>query len=1042
LIDALVYLLLTLPLVGAYAILALGIVVIFRASRVLNLAHGAMAMAPTYLVYSLSKHGFPVPVAVLIGVAFGAALGALTELLFVRPLRRQGPTAQTVGTVAVFGVVVAVVAKIYGTTPLEGVRVFPTGGVKLHGATLTYGSLGLFFTAIVVALGFLALFRFTNLGLALRGSADNRTAAALVGINPARAAATAWLIGGGLAAFAGILLGGVTSLSPYSLALQMLPAFVAALIGGLGSLVGAFAGAALVGALTGIVPAFGLIRFTRPLTGQLGMPQLILTIIALVVMYVRGGRYSATDIRAEQSSGSAEPARHRRYDIDAAADAGSGRRLRNYAVLIVLLLWPFFQTSFSFSLLGDATQAGLFVIAACSIVLLTGWVGQISLAQAAFVGVGGYGSAMVIRTLHVPFPLNLLAGALIAGAVAAGLGVVALRVRGLYLAVATLIFAFMADSYLFAAPWFAGAGGTTSIEINTVGKAGTYPFFDLSDRRTFYFVVLSVAATVLFALANLRDSKTGRAFFAIRGSETAAASLGINVTRYKLVAFALSGAIAGLVGTLTLVSQGSISSSQFGISVSLLYLAIAVVGGLQSLGGAVASAMVFASLNEIFYRVTSLNGYLEIVSAGLLAVVLLVYPGGLAQLAPAGRRVWARTAKHRAALAERLAGLGVVTAARERTEALAAKRALRAQQPSARSRRRAALAEPKLLPLAAPGSAPSPNGSAPKAAPVTATLPVAELPEAPEDVAGEPVANGTAAAVPVKTDAIQIGVDLSRLGDDAGVPPGLVAPGVPVLEARDIRVEFDGLVAVDHASLKMYEGQIVGLIGPNGAGKTTLFNAMSGLNQPTSGTVHMFGDDVTALPVHERAQLGLGRTFQAIQLFPQLSTYENLLVATHANNGSGLFSHVALTRRGLRHEAAAEEVVRKVVAAMGLESVADRTVAGLPFGVLRQIEIARTLVTGAPIVMLDEPASGLDNAETDRLSELLYGLRDKLGLTLLLIEHDVRMVTEVTDYMYVLVYGKIVSEGVPADVRRDPVVTAAYLGEPSGAEAAEELVTA
>jgi ABC-type branched-subunit amino acid transport system ATPase component/ABC-type branched-subunit amino acid transport system permease subunit len=1011
LIDFLVYLLLTLPLVGAYAMLALGIVVIFRASRVLNLAHGAMAMAPTYLTYTLSQRHVPLPAALLIGIASGAALGALTERFFVRPLRRQGPTAQTVGTVAVFGVVVSIVAKIYGTTPREGVRIFPAGGVKVHGSTIQWGNLGLFFTAIVVALAFLALFKFTTLGLALRGSADNRTASALVGINPDRYALVAWLIGGALAALAGILLGGVTSLSPYSLALQMLPAFVAALIGGLGSLVGALAGAALVGSLTGIVPAFGLFAITRKLTGQLGMPQLILTIVALVVMYVRGGKYSATDIRAEQATGSSDVgARHRRYDATSAPDASAGRRrLRNYAVLIVLLLWPFFQTNATYSLLGDSIQACLYVVAACSIVLLTGWVGQISLAQAAFVGVGGFGSAIVIRTFHVPFPGNLIIGALIAAAVAAGLGIVALRVRGLYLAVATLIFAFMADAYLFVAPWFAGSGGVSTVEINTVGKPDTYPFFDLAERRTFYFVVLSVAATVLFALANLRDSKTGRAFFAIRGSETAAASLGINVTRYKLIAFALSGAIAGLVGNLMLVSQGAVVSTQFGIDVSLLFLAIAVVGGLQSLGGAVASAMLFAALNEVFYRVEALSGYLEIVSAGLLAVVLLVYPGGLAQLAPAGRRVWARLAPQREAAAERLGNLGLVTSVRARLTAAADRRAARAELSRKPTSRRAALAEPKLLPLTSPDA--------------FAARPAAE----PRLVVAAP------------DDAIQIGVDLSRLGEDAGVPAGLALPGVPVLEARDIRVEFDGLVAVDHASLKLHEGQIVGLIGPNGAGKTTLFNAMSGLNQPTSGTVHMFGDDVTSLPVHERARLGLGRTFQAIQLFPQLSTYENLLVATHANNGSGLFSHVALTRSGLRHEAAAEEVVRKVVAAMGLESVADRTVAGLPFGVLRQIEIARTLVTGAPIVMLDEPASGLDNAETDRLSELLFGLRDKLGLTLLLIEHDVRMVTEVSDYMYVLVYGKIVSEGVPADVRNDPVVTAAYLGEPSGAESTDEL---
>src|SRR4051812_15157382 len=146
--------------------LAIGIVVIFRASRVLNLAHGAMAMAPTYLVYTLTKHHVPMPIGVVIGVASGAALGAFTERFFVRPLRRQGPTAQTVGTVAVFGVVVSVVAKIYGTTPLQGTRVFPAGGIPLRHSTLLYGNIGLFLTAIVVAVGFLALFQYTNLGLA------------------------------------------------------------------------------------------------------------------------------------------------------------------------------------------------------------------------------------------------------------------------------------------------------------------------------------------------------------------------------------------------------------------------------------------------------------------------------------------------------------------------------------------------------------------------------------------------------------------------------------------------------------------------------------------------------------------------------------------------------------------------------------------------------------------------------------------------------------------------------------------------------------
>jgi ABC-type branched-subunit amino acid transport system ATPase component/ABC-type branched-subunit amino acid transport system permease subunit len=983
-LDVLIYLLLSLPLVGAYAILGVGIVVIFRASRVLNLAHGAMAMLPAYLLYDMHQRGLPMLLAVPIAIASGGGLGMLTERIFVRPLRRQGPTAQTVGTIAMFGLVVALVAKRYGTTPLIGPHIFPSGGVKLQGSTLFYGDLGLFFTAVIAAIALLALFRFTDLGLSLRGAADNRVAAALVGIDPDRSARVAWLIGGSLAGLAGVLLGGVNNLSPYNLSLQMLPAFVAALIGGLASLPGVLVGAACVGSLQGLVPAVGLIGPLRSFAGQLGLPQLALTIIALTVMYLRGGKYSGSDIRAEQSTGSADNTAGRRRFVPTMPVArrrllGVSIRVWRYLLLIALLGWPFLHPPFS--LLGDAIQAGLFVIGAASIVLLTGWVGQISLCQGAFIGIGAFSTGLMLRGMDVPFPLNLLLAALIAAASALVLGIVALRVRGLYLAVATLIFAYMADAYLFVAPWFSGEGGSSSAEVKPVGTAGTKPFFDFSNRQTFYFVVLAVAATVIFGLLNLRDSKTGRAFFAIRGSETAAASLGIDVRRYKLIAFALAGAIAGVGGNLTFISQGTVVSAQFSLSVSLLLLAIAVVGGLQSLGGCVTASIIFAGLNELFFRVSALSGYLDVVSSLLLAVVLLVYPGGLAALPPA---VAARFGPRLRLVATRIA------------------MALPSPAP-VRARVRTALAA---VPLRRAGHAPVRAGLV-LAEPKPIRLPVAML--------------QTSVAIPR-----QLGRD--DLMERATAP--LAVAGAPVIDVRDVRVEFDGLVAVDKASLRVEPGQIVGLIGPNGAGKTTLFNAISGLVVPTSGSVSLFGKDVTSLEVHERAAMGLGRTFQAVQLFPQLSVYENLLVATHSNNPTGLHSHILVTRRGVRMEAAAEETVRQAIRFMHLEDVADRTVAGLPFGVLRRVEITRTLVTGAPVVMLDEPASGLDNAETDQLSALLTDLRDRLGLSLLLIEHDVRMVTAVSDHMYVLVHGKLVADGAPEEVREDPLVVAAYLGNP------------
>jgi branched-chain amino acid transport system ATP-binding protein len=251
----------------------------------------------------------------------------------------------------------------------------------------------------------------------------------------------------------------------------------------------------------------------------------------------------------------------------------------------------------------------------------------------------------------------------------------------------------------------------------------------------------------------------------------------------------------------------------------------------------------------------------------------------------------------------------------------------------------------------------------------------------------------------------------------------------PILEAENITVQFGGLVAVGGVSLSVREGEIVGLIGPNGAGKTTTFNAISGLNEPTSGTVHLYGQDVTDQPVHKRAALGVARTFQVIQLFNQLTVFDNLLVATHLRGEGGVRDHLFVTRRCLDEEYDARMHVREVIVATGLEEISDRRVAGLPFGVLRRIELARAVVTGAPLIMLDEPASGLDNAETDRFAEQLFNLRSRMGVSMLLIEHDIRMVTNVSDYMYVIDRGRPLAEGKPSEVGSNEAVIAAYLGQ-------------
>lgn len=291
-------LLLATPLVAAYTLFALGIVLIYRASRVLNLAHGVMAMVPAYVSFKLRERGMPTLPAVVIGVAMGAGLGAGVEAVFVRRLRKVSPTAQTVGTVAVYGLGVSLVAKFFGTTPVRPEPVFGDGEFLFGSAGISYGQIGLIVVACILTAALFALFKFTALGLAMRGSASNRTAAALMGVNPDRTTGVAWMMGGALAAVAGILLSSVLTLDPYGFPLQALPAFVAALIGGLGSMPGALVGSLVVGLTIGAVPGLTNAPAVGGFASSIGASQAVLAGVAFVVMAMRGEKLSASNVRS------------------------------------------------------------------------------------------------------------------------------------------------------------------------------------------------------------------------------------------------------------------------------------------------------------------------------------------------------------------------------------------------------------------------------------------------------------------------------------------------------------------------------------------------------------------------------------------------------------------------------------------------------------------------------------------------------------------------------------------------------------------------
>jgi ABC-type branched-subunit amino acid transport system ATPase component/branched-subunit amino acid ABC-type transport system permease component len=948
---------LSLPNATVYLLYALGIVVIYRASRVINLAHGAMAMAPAYLFTTLARSGVPLPIAVVMAVGFGAVLGLATEGLVVRRLRRQGPTAQTVGTAAVFGLVVALVAKIYGTAPIVPPSLFPRGTLSLGTTGLRYGQIIVFILGIVIAAGLFALFRFTKIGLAMRGAADNRRGAALMGVDVDRTTQIAWALGGALAGLAGTFVGSLTNIHPYTLSFQVLPAFVAVLLGGLESLPGAVWASAVVGLVQGEVPALVLIPGLSGLASSVGFPQAVLMILTFAVMATRGKKLVGSRVRDEGLGASA-------LAPTVAAEGADRRRRRPLLIALAIAGFPFIP-GLPFSLLGDSVLAMFYLAVALSLVLLVGWVGQISLAQAELVGVGAFMTAVLANKLHIPFPVSFPIAALLAALVAAALGMVALRVRGLYLAVATLVFAAMADTFLFNSSWFGIEGGSASIKLKPLGTPKAFPYFDFNSVRLIYFIFLAFGVFCIYGLANIRESKTGRALFAVRGSEVAAASFGVDVTRYKLLAFAMAGAIAGGAGSLYMVYFRSAVPDTFNILASLFFLSVAVVGGLSSLGGAIFAALLFAALQEVFFRVQALAGFLNVVSSALLMAVLLLYPGGMAAV-PRGlaalRARWrgSRMNAFRGRLLERLP-----LATRESEPALAV--------------------------------AVSSNGS-------EATRSADEPPEtAPPPWAG--------------------------FGRSRPVERGGERPESVVLRASGVTVRFGGLTAVRDLSLEVREREIVGLMGPNGAGKTTLFNVIAGLTAPQTGRVELLGTEATSLPVHVRAKLGLARTFQDIQLFPQLSVFENLLVATHVHNASTLPQHLMVSDKATKAEREARDLVASELAFLGLSELGHKAVADLSFGQLRMVEVARALVTGARVIMLDEPASGLDNTESDRLVDLLLHVREERQVSMLVVEHDVRTLVALADYLYAMAEGALISEGRPDEVQQDEAVVRVYLGE-------------
>ena len=587
------------------------------------------------------------------------------------------------------------------------------------------------------------------------------------------------------------------------------------------------------------------------------------------------------------------------------------------------------------------TVACCWAVAALSLNVLMGYAGQISLGQFALVGVGAFAGGVLLgaERMGLPFVVALPIGAAIGGAVAFVVGLPALRLRGLYLAVATIGFAYAMQQSIFRAP--AISKGSAGVEVPRP-LINTFEFVKDGD----YLAIVLVVLVIIWQIdRNLTGTKLGRAFHAIRTDESVAASFGVDVARYKLLAFVIAGAMAGAAGVMWGALFQFVNSDSFPFERSIALVVIVVIGGLGSRAGVIVAAMFYVLFPELLIALfgSSFHSTDLVVGSLLLLYTVSRHPGGLAEAV--------REARH--------------------------KKAEKAVREAA----------------AAAGEHDDIDEGA-------AALP--KLPDMPRPT---------------------------------GLPDrAVVAAGQPLLRATEISVRFGGLQAVDAASLEVHPGRIVGLIGPNGAGKTTLFNAITGHLRPDSGSVELFGTDVSALPPHRRAAMGLGRTFQLIGLAKDRTVTENLLLAQHVAAGYSVPEALVFAGRTSRLEREMRERAAAAVEALGFEQYANTQVRRLSHGQQRIVELGSVLVTAPDLVLLDEPSAGMAPAAVENLAVRLRDLRDELGRTVLLIEHNIPLVLDVCDELYVLAAGRVIAQGPPATVVQNRAVVSAYLGDgPAGA---------
>ena len=626
---------------SVYAILGLGLVLKYRSAGVVDFAQGAVAMYGAYVFIglrtsgvlelpwiiiphqiTLSSRGLPAVWALLITLVYGAVLGVVLYQLVYRPLLRAAPLTKVCASVGVMLSLEAIAVLNFGTTPTSAPSVLPTGSFVLAGIVVPVSQLYLAGIVIVAAAALAAAFRYSRFGLATRAGAENDVGAALIGLSANRIAAQNWVIATVLATLSGVLIAPISEVNPTSYTLFVVPALGAALIGRFSS----FGATAAAGLALGVVQS-EIVHLQTVFTWlpQQGLGDGVPFVLILVVMTLSAERVRGRGVMGHWRNPSI--GRPARPVVTAALTFVIG-------VAAMILLHGSDRV---------ALMASVVWVCLClSLVVLTGYVGQVSLAQMSFAGISAFMLSHLSENWGVPFPFSLLLAAAAAVPVGLLIGLPALRVRGVNLAVITLAAAAAIDALVFNPAWFSGGLGGRTVPPPTIFGLNLGVAGDNSYPRVVFGVFLLVIVTLVgLSVARMRGSATGRMLIAVRSNERAAAAAGIRVAPAKLFAFALSAFIAGLGGGLLGYLQGTVSAPTFATFTSLTLLAIAYVAGIGRVAGAVIAGLLM-SANGLFVNFLnehlSIGQYQTIVAGIALALTAIKNPDGVAsELASATR---------------------------------------------------------------------------------------------------------------------------------------------------------------------------------------------------------------------------------------------------------------------------------------------------------------------------------------------------------------------------------------------------------------------